>query len=301
MIETKIISVYSIGAVISLVAIISVIIWYFYKKRKKNLFKPKVGLALGSGGMWGLTHIGVLKVLEENNVPIDYIAGCSMGAIIGACYALNPNVKELEEKALDFTEWKLVKLIKINTLKISLISGNKIKDFLKEIIGDKSFSDTKIPLQIIATDLESGEEIVIKKGKLVDAIMASISIPGIFPPVRLQEGLLIDGGVINPTPVNRVKEMGSDVVVGIDLTMKDKIEFKNPNIFQTLMRSYEILRTQSTKFNIDKNDKNLLIIKPNITKLRKFKFHEVKKFIKEGKKVGEEYIPKIKSSLKNFK
>lgn len=301
MIETKIISVYSIGAVISLVAIISVIIWYFYKKRKKILFKPKVGLALGSGGMWGLTHIGVLKVLEENNVPIDYIAGCSMGAIIGACYALNPNVKELEEKALDFTEWKLVKLIKINTLKISLISGNKIKDFLKEIIGDKSFSDTKIPLQIIATDLESGEEIVIKKGKLVDAIMASISIPGIFPPVRLQEGLLIDGGVINPTPVNRVKEMGSDVVVGIDLTMKDKIEFKNPNIFQTLMRSYEILRTQSTKFNIDKNDKNLLIIKPNITKLRKFKFYEIKKFIKEGEKVGEEYIPKIKSSLKNFK
>lgn len=274
--------------------IINTIKWLFGKRKPK----VKIGLALGSGGMWGLAHIGVLKVLEENNVPLDYIAGSSMGAIIGAYYALNPNVKELEEKTLDLTKWKLMKLVDIGIPKISLISGNKIRDFLEELIGDKSFSDTKIPLQIVATDLKSGEEIVIEKGRLVDAIMASISMPGIFPPVKLNNKLLIDGGVINPTPTNIVKEMGSDVVIGVDLTMRNNSEIRSLNIIQTLMRSYEILRTQSTKFNINENDKNLLILEPDTTKIRSFKFYEIQKYINEGERVTKEYLPKIKKLIK---
>jgi len=266
-----------------------------FLQRKRRL---KVGLALGSGGLFGLSHIGVLKVLEENNIPIDYIAGSSMGAIIGAMYALNPDVKNLEKTAVSLTKKDLIKLLDLNIPKVSLIKGNKIRKFLEELIGDKFFSDTKIPLKIIATDLESGEEIIISKGKLVDAIMASISIPGIFPPIRSQKGLLVDGGLINPTPTNVVKEIGSDVVIAVDLTMRSKIKLENPNIFQILMRSYEILRTQSTKSNIDKNDENLLIIKPDITKLRKFKFHEIQKFIDEGERVAREALPKIEKLTK---
>ena len=278
--------------------IIDKIRWLFGKK-KKLLIKQKVGLALGSGGSLGLSHIGVIKVLKENNIPIDYIAGSSIGALIGAYYALNPNIKKLENTAVSVSRWELIKLIDVNIPKTSLISGNKIRKFIKELIEDKSFSDTKIPLKIIATDLESGKEIIIDKGNLIDAIMASISIPGVFPPVRLKEGLLIDGGVINPTPTNVVKEMGSDVVIGVDLTMESKAEFKNPNIFQTLMRSYEILRTQSTKFNIDGKDNNLLIIKPDTTKLKSFKYHEIQKFIEEGERVAKEALPKIRLLLKS--
>jgi len=265
---------------------------FFQKKRKL-----KVGLALGSGGSWGLAHIGVLKVLEENNIPIDYIAGSSMGAIIGAYYSLNPNIKELEKTISSLTKWRLMKLIDISIPKTSLLSGNKIRRFLEKLIGDKYFSDTKIPFKIVTADLESGKEIVISKGKLVDAIMASISIPGIFPPRRLQEGLLVDGGLINATPTNVVKEMGSDVVIGVDLTMQSKIELKEPNIYQTLMRSYEILRTQSTKFNIDENGENLLILKPNITELRKFKFYEIQKFVEEGDRIARKDLPKIKKLM----
>ena len=269
---------------------------FFQKKRRL-----KVGLALGSGGSFGLSHIGVLKTLEENNIVIDYIAGSSMGAIIGAMYALNPNIKELEEKALSLTKKDFAKLLDLNIPKTSLIKGNKIRSFLEKLIGDKYFSDTKIPFKIVTTDLESGKEIVISKGKLVDAIMASISIPGIFPPIRLQEGLLVDGGLINATPTTVVKEMGSDVVIGVDLTMQSKIKLKEPNIYQTLMRSYEILRTQSTKFNIDENDENLLIIKPNITELRKFKFYEIQKFVEEGDRVAREVLPKIKKLIRGCK
>jgi len=273
-------------------------IWYFYKKRKRPIKKLKIGLALGSGGSWGLAHIGVLKVLEENDIPIDYISGSSMGAIIGACYSLNPNIEELEKTAVSLTKWRLMKLIDLSVPKTSLISGNKIRNFIEELTENKSFSDTKIPFKIVATDLESGKEIVIDNGRLADAIMASISIPGIFPPVRLQEGLLVDGGVINPTPTNIAKEMGSDVVIGVDLTMKSEIEMNNPNIFQTLMRTYEILRTQSTKFNIDRNDDKLLIIKPDINKLRLFKPYEIQKFIDEGERVAKEALPEIKRLIK---
>jgi len=274
--------------------IVSVILRWLRKKRGS---KVKVGLALGSGGSWGLAHIGALKVLEENNIPIDYIVGSSMGAIIGACYSLNPNIEEIEKTAVSLTKWKLMKLVDMNVPRISLISGNKIKNFIKELVEDKSFSDTKIPFKIVATDLESGEEFVIEKGKLVDAIMASISIPGIFPPVRIGENLLVDGGVINPTPTNVVKKMGSKSVIGVDLTMKSKMEFQNSNIYQTLMRSYEILRTQSTKFNINKNDNGLLIIKPNITKLRSFKIYEIKKFIEEGERTTRKALPEIKKLI----
>ena len=265
---------------------------FFQKKRKL-----KVGLALGSGGLWGLAHIGVLKVLEENNISIDYIAGSSMGAIIGALYSLNPNVKELEERAFSLTKKDLTKLIDLNIPKVSLIKGDKVRSFLKNLIGNRTFLDTKIPLAIVTTDLKTGKEVVIKEGKLINAIMASISIPGVFPPIKSQEGLLVDGGLINPTPVNIAREMGSDVVIGVDLTMKSKTELKNPNIFQILMRSYEILRTQSTKFNIDENDENLLIIKPNITELRKFKFYEIQKFIDEGERVAREDLPKIRKLM----
>jgi len=267
----------------------------FFKKKESM----KVGLALGSGGIWGATHIGLLKVLEENNIQPDYIAGSSAGAIIGACYALNPHVDELEKKFSSLTKWEIMKLMDLAIPKISFIHGKKIRNFFKELIEDKSFSDTKIPLQIIATDINSGEEIVIKKGKLIDAIMASISIPAIFPPIKLNNRLLVDGGLINPTPINKVKEMGSDVVIGMDLTIKNGIELKNLNIFQTLTRSYDILRNQSTKFNIPTKDENILIIKPDISKLRSNKFHEIQKFIDEGERITRQELSKIKILLEN--
>ena len=140
----------------------------------------KIGLALGSGGARGLAHIGVLKTLEENNIPIDYIAGVSSGSIAGAYYSLNGEIDSLEKKVLQLTKKDLLKLIDITSPKRALISGNKIKSFIGELISNKSFSDTKIPLRIIATDLCSGEGIQITEGRLVDAIRASISLPGIF-------------------------------------------------------------------------------------------------------------------------
>ncbi|MCK5450069.1 patatin-like phospholipase family protein [Candidatus Pacearchaeota archaeon] len=266
-----------------------------------NKNKQKIGIALGSGGASGFAHIGVLKVLEENNFQVSSIVGCSIGAIIGACYALDSNIKEEKKVLFSLTKKDLIKLADLNFQKKGLIYGKNIRNFIKSLIGDKTFSDTKIPLKILATDLESGKEVVIDKGKLVDAIMASISIPGIFPPVRLNGKLLVDGGLINPTPTDIVKKMGADIIIGVDLTMKNKMKLKNPNIFQTLMRSYEIVRTQSTKYHINREDNNLLIIKPNINELMFFNFYKSQKFIKEGERVARKALPDIKSLLKRGK
>lgn len=263
--------------------------------RNKN--RPKIGIALGSGGARGLAHIGVLKVLEENKIPIDYIAGVSIGSIAGAYYSLNKEINSLEKKVAQLTKKDLLKLIDLASPKKSLISGNKIKNFIKTLIKNKSFSDTKTPLKIIASDLCSGKEIIINKGKLADAIMASISIPGIFPPIEMNDKLLVDGGVVNPTPINVVKKMGAEVIIGVDLTMKHPIKLKNPSIVETLIQSFEIIRTQAAKFNVNKV-RNAVIISPNFSgKLDSYRFYETQRFIEEGERVARKALPKIKALI----
>ena len=263
----------------------------------KNKNRPKIGIALGSGGARGLAHIGILRILEENNIPIDYIAGVSIGSIVGAYYAVNLEIKSLEEKILRLTKKDLFKLIDLTSPKRALIAGNKIKSFIDKLIEHKSFSDAKIPFKVITTDLCSGDEIQINNGRLVDAIRASISLPGIFPPVKRDNRLLIDGGVVNPTPIDIVKEMGADVIIGVDLTMKNPIKLENPTIVETLTRSFEILRTQTAKFNIHKF-KDAIIIQPHFSsKLDSYRFYETQKFIEEGKWVAREVLPKIKKLI----
>ncbi len=260
--------------------------------------KLKIGIALGSGGARGMSHIGVLKVLEENNIPIDCIVGCSMGAIIGASYALNPDIKEGEEKLLSLTKRDLFGLIDLASPGKALISGKKIKNFIRKFVNDKSFSDTKIPLKVVATDLESGKEVIISKGKLADAVRASIGTPGIFLPVRFGKRLLIDGGVVNPTPIDVVKKMGADIIIGVDLTTQTNSKFKNPSIIKTLVQSFRALRAQTVKSNFY-NIKNTIIIKPQLSSIDSYKFYDAQKFIEEGEKATKKVLSKIKKLIKN--
>ena len=268
-----------------------------YKTEKMN--RPKIGLALGSGGARGLAHIGILSVLLENNIPIDYIAGVSAGSIVGAYYALNLEIESMEDKVKKLTKRDMLKLIDPISPKKALIAGNRIKAFIKDLVTDKLFSDTKIPLSIIATDFCSGEEVIIRQGNITDAVRASISIPGIFPPVKLNSRMLFDGGIVNPTPIDVVKSMGADIVIAVDLTMKKPIKIENPTIVETLMQAYEILRMQSTRFNIAKMNQNIIIIQPNlIGRLDSYKFYN-NDFIEEGKSVARRQLPRIKRLLQN--
>jgi NTE family protein len=254
----------------------------FFRSKKK---KKGVGLVRGGGILLGLAHIGVIKELEINKVKPDYIVGCSIGAIIGAYYAFNPNIRDLERIANSLTKLKLLKLLHASNLKKSVLSTEHIREFLEKIIGNRKFSEAKIPLKIIATDLKTGEEVILEKGNVIDAIIASISIPGIFPPVKLGNRLLVDGGVVNPTPINVLKNRGVERIIAVDLRLENLLEFKNPNLIQTLIKSYEIIRYTSKDFDRYFQDKNILILKPNLKKMIKFRFYEISKYISEGEKI----------------
>jgi len=186
--------------------------------------KKKIGLALGSGAARGLAHIGVLKALTEEGISIDYISGSSIGALVGAYFASKGEVATLEEMILGIDWKKLARLIDPNLVFMlkGLIHGQKIKELLQVIIGDVEFKDLKIPLAVVATDTNTGEEVVIKEGSVIEAVRASISMPAIFMPVKYGRRFLIDGGVVNPVPAGVVRNMGATFVIACNVIRKLK-------------------------------------------------------------------------------
>jgi NTE family protein len=172
--------------------------------------KKTFGIALGSGAARGLAHIGILKSLSSRGINIDVISGTSMGSLVGACYAKAGNIKELEDIALKIDWRQMIRLAdpKLWMLTRGIIHGKKVRKLLRSVIGDVTFDQLKIPLFIAATDAATGEEVIIDSGPVVDAVMASIAIPGIFMPVKIQGRFLIDGGIIDPVPVGILKKRG---------------------------------------------------------------------------------------------
>lgn len=164
----------------------------------KFLENKKVGLVLGSGSAKGLSHIGVIKYLEEHGIRIDFIAGSSIGAMIGGAYAAGVSINEIESIALKTDLASSVKYFRPTISKSGLISGSKVKEFLKDIVGDIEIENLKIPFAATGTDIFTGQEITFNKGYLVEAIRASISVPIIFQPVIHEDKILVDGGLVNP-------------------------------------------------------------------------------------------------------
>ena len=177
----------------------------------------KNGLALGSGAARGLTHIGVLKALREREISIDYISGSSIGALIGAAFAAGISVDEMENIASQ-TNWKMMAKIFLPTLSLSAIVNDKyLGEFLYSLFGDKKFKDLNIPLSVIATDIDTGKMVVIDSGNVLKAVRASMSLPMLFSPVIYKKRKLVDGGLVNPIPVDVVKSKNVDRVIAVNL------------------------------------------------------------------------------------
>jgi NTE family protein len=266
--------------------------------------KPKIGIALGGGGARGASHVGILKALRGAEIDIDFIVGTSSGALAGACYALGMSFTDMEAIFMGYSKTKAIKkLMDIANPKRSLIKGKKIQKYLEELFNHKQFSDTKIPLYIIATNLADGSEVVLKDGSICEAIKATISVPGIFPPVEWNGTYLIDGGVVNPTPVDKVKEFGADIIIGVDLIPKRKLDItEKPTVVTTLLQAYDIIRTQAVRYNIDKVNGSAVIIRPEMGGVvESFKFYGMERFFEIGMKAAEEKIPEIKRRIEEFK
>jgi len=185
------------------------------KVNKRGL---KIGLALGGGSARGLAHVGIIQTLEAYNIPIDIIAGTSIGSVVGSLYAAGASINQLEEAALSMKKSKTFSLIDLALPHSGLISGKKIVEMLNDLaLKDKTFDDLEIPFATVATDVESGAEVILNQGKVIDAVRASISIPGIFTPVKYQDYYLVDGGVVDPVPVDVVQKMGADIIIAVSL------------------------------------------------------------------------------------
>ncbi|RME01576.1 MAG: patatin [Calditrichaeota bacterium] len=283
----------------------------------------KLGLALGGGGARGLAHIGVLKVLEKEGVPINCIVGSSMGAIIGGAYAYLQDARAVEELAINFIErpifqeldllqfmamdenLKLSRLDHLLThLKIQLSflkTFNHPSIFGKEIVEQlfEPYPETKIetlPVQFtaIATDLRTGEEIFMDSGSLKQAILASSAIPGVFPPVPRGRSLLIDGNASDSVPVHVLKERGAECVVAVDVTKDIRKIGPLTNALHILYRADEIVSYHLTQKRLHGAD---LIIRPAGRKISWANFKHVRKIIHQGEQAAQKMLAEIMKKL----
>jgi NTE family protein len=251
---------------------------------------PKIGLALGSGGLRGLAHIGVLKVLERENIQIDYMAGCSMGSLIGALYSAGQTIENMIKLArhlkprfwLDFVMPRM-----------GVVAGDRIFDTIKLLTQQKTFADLSIPLSIVATDINQGKEVIFTEGSLAMAVRASISVPGIFIPFQHKDMLLVDGAVLNPTPMDIVRNMGADIVIAVDLSHASTIS-KVTNMFDVIIESIDIMERQLLKYREHHCD---ILIRPEVGHISPSAFDALDESVALGEAAAEAALPALKELL----
>ena len=272
--------------------------------------KRKVGLALGGGAARGMAHIGVLEILEKSNIPIDMIAGTSAGAAVGAIYAQGKNTDELRKLAQSW-DWKQrAQAIDLALPRSGFIAGHRIKKLLKSIIGDVKFSDLKLPFACVATDIISGEEIVINQGSVLEAVRASISIPIIFTVVKRNGRYLVDGGLVNPVPVSVLKNMGADFIIAVNVMPRlnkqlepvyletpaagEKSATKEPNIFNIILKIFSIINGQVVDDSLSGAD---IIIEPHLLNTGLGDFSHTDECILQGGLSAIDAVIEIKRQL----
>lgn len=286
-----------------------------------------VALVLSSGGARGLVHIGVIEELEEQGYHISSIAGASMGALIGGVYAAG--------KLAEFREWmkgidkrKMVELTDFSLSINHLVKGNRIIDAIKEIVPDTPIENLPIPYCAVATDWETGREVTFRKGSLFGAIRASISLPAYYEPVRINGMVLIDGGIVNPLPLNRVARKKGDLLVGVDVSghdylgqnalqnfieqrrkkdkslsqlilnklLPDNLDF---NYYTLLSRTSSIMIRQNSKLMVQLTHPDMLI-DIQLNRYGGFDYDKSEKLINFGHHYAQKAIEKLQNNLKNI-
>ena len=271
----------------------------FSVANKKTRGRKKVGLALGGGASKGLAHIGVIKALEKNGIPIDYIAGTSMGSLVGGWYALNKNVESIYP-VLDEVKRNSESLMNELVRKPGSMSKKSSFGVFKKHIDGKNFEDCKIPFAAVACDLKNGEEVVMDSGDLYSALEASAAIPIVFPTVIRNGKQLIDGGVVNPVPANVVRRMGADIVIAVDVSSHwfdiqtfsaEGLKWRNiHHIFEAMFS----VMSHQIAMDIEKNYADI-VIRPPVLHYRWFDFKTPAEIIHYGE---SETLNNIDSILK---
>ena len=245
----------------------------------------KIGLALGGGAVLGAAHIGVIRALEEMNVEISYVTGTSIGAFVGALYAFGYTSKDIEEIALKLSWMDISGLALFES---GLLSNAKLGDLLGESLGEKKIEDADIPLAVLATDITNGDKVVLDKGPVAKAVMASTCIPGVFGPVKFDDKLLVDGGIVENIPIDTVRNMGADYVIAVDLNAI-KTYHKPDSILDVIINSFHFTLKAAAKFQTENAD---LLITPDLSKFNMVSTDQIKDLIEQGYKDAKEQLKK---------
>ncbi|GEL75986.1 patatin-like phospholipase family protein [Tenuibacillus multivorans] len=256
--------------------------------------EPKIGLALSSGGARGFSHLGVIKILEEHQIPIDYIAGSSMGALVGAFYGAGQSVKSLYQLANTF---KRKYFLDFTVPKKGLIQGELLKSYISMFTYGKNIEDFPIPTAIVATDIYSGEKVVFEKGDAAKAVRASISIPGVFVPEKDGDHLLVDGGVIDRIPISVVKDMGADIIIAVDCSKFEK-NTEVYSIYDIIMQSIDIMQNEITNYRMMDAD---VVMRPEVYAFSSRNYTQIGKIIEKGEEEAYQHIDKIKKVIADWK
>lgn len=255
--------------------------------------RKKIGLALSGGAARGFAHLGVLKVLAEHGIPIDFIAGTSAGSFAGGALACGASVEEIIEIARKVSWFNMAGF---SFSPKGILSNASMGKFIKERFPHKRFEDLPIPFAAVACDLETGAEVVLKdKGDLALAIQASCAIPGVFMPVEIEGKTLVDGGVIAPVPTKAVKKLGAEIVIAVDVISSGATYWGVPStllgvFFQSAMM---LLRTASKNQHYHAD----IVIIPQIAHLRPDAIGKIDEFIKAGEVAALEKIDEIKALI----
>lgn len=235
----------------------------------------KIGLALGGGAVLGAAHIGVLKALDESGIEICAISGTSIGALFAALYAFGKSPDEIE-KFIEDLHWLDVSGLSLS--KFGLLSNEKLGEAFEDAVGDVEFSDAKIPLAVIATDIGNGKKVTFRKGSVAPAIMASSCVPGIVTPVEIDDRLLVDGGLVENVPVSPLEDLGAKKIIGVDLNAKRT--YQSPDdIIDLLANALDVAIDNATRIQTDEAD---LLITPELTAYSRTDRDRIPELIKEG-------------------
>jgi NTE family protein len=292
--------------------------------------RPKIGFVLGAGSARGWAHIGVLRALTDAGIKPDFIAGCSVGAFVGAAFAAG-RLDQLEAWALAL-DWKgMLKLMDFG-LRGGLIKGERVNEVFHEQFVECDFSELPIQFAAVATDLHSGQEIWLREGKVSTAIGASIAVPGLFRPVRHEDRYLVDGSVVNPIPVSLCRAMGADIVLAVDLgsdlvgryardvdrapteagrrsflsrvlprynptsDRQPEPEVAPPSMLETLMGSINIMQLRIARSRLAGEPPDVLLT-PRLGHLGLLDYHRAEVAIAEGRDEVTRMLPAIRNAI----
>ena len=250
--------------------------------------KPaKIALVLGAGSLKGFAHIGVIKILESNKIPIHMIVGTSAGSAVGSLYAYGIDAFSLQKLSFSVQKDDIVDLLYIPSN--GFIKGEKLEEFINKSVNHTPMEKFKIPFYAVATDLEKGQEMIFGKGNAGTAVRASCSIPGIFRAVRISDRVYVDGGVVSPVAVEAAKRLGADVVIAVDIS--SAVDHTQPEgTIDTILQSINIMYSKLSSNQLSKAD---VVIKPKVAYIGSADFSKRHEAILEGEKAAIEALPQI--------